>query len=124
MSNIRVGEISAENGTDPVTLTKQSAVKYFARTDFNGSTYSGFIGDSLNASSLTDDSTGVATISYINDFSSSNYCLSGVVLATSGKMVSVPEHNIFVGSAQFRVHNDAGSDSYANFTSSILGDLA
>jgi len=121
LSNIRVGSISAENGTDPVTLTKQSAVKYFSRTT---GLYTGFVGDSLNASSLTDVGTGVVTVSFTNNFSNSNYCLSGMVLASSGKMVTAREQDAFVGSVEFRVHNNTGADSDDNITTSILGDLA
>ena len=52
MSDIRVDTISAANGTDPVTLTKQSAAKAYG---VNGSTS---INMSFNLSSFTDQGTG------------------------------------------------------------------
>ena len=70
MSNIRAGTISGVNGTDPVTLTKQSAAK--AWVNFNG-TGTIAIRDSLNVSSLTDNGTGVYSVSLTNSFSAVNY---------------------------------------------------
>ena len=119
MSEIRATTISDAAGTGPITLTAQSAAKAFARTT---GTYTGLIGDSLNASSISDDGTGNATISFTNSFSSSNYSPFGTVLATSGKILTCGSQA--TGSANFRSHDDDGSDSDNNFTSCIFGDLA
>ena len=62
MSDIRVDTISAANGTDPVTLTKQSAAKAFLL--FNGTANN--IDVSLNTSSVTDLGAGY----YQQNFSS------------------------------------------------------
>ncbi len=119
MSEIRANTISAANGTGPVTLTKQSAAKAFGRTT---GVYTGLLGDSLNASSIIDDATGSATITFTNSFSSSNYSPFGTVMATSGKICTCASQA--TGNANFRAHDDDGSDSDNNFTFCILGDLA
>ena len=69
MSNIRAGTISGVNGTDPVTLTKQSAAKAWANTPSDGEA----INESFNISSLTDVATGVQRFTLSNSMSSSNY---------------------------------------------------
>ena len=55
MSEIRTDTISAANGTDPVTLTKQSAAK--AWVNFNGSGTVA-IRDSQGVSGMVDEGTG------------------------------------------------------------------
>jgi hypothetical protein len=121
MSTLNVANVTDGTTSVPTGYVVNGSVKYFSRTT---GTFTGFIGDTLNASSLTDDGAGVVTISFTSNFNNSNYCISGMVLATSGKIVTSPEHTHSVGSTQFRVHNDAGADSDANITTSILGDLA
>ena len=54
MSDLRVNTISASDGTSPVTLTKQSAAKAWAETNFAGTSILG----SFGFSSMTDYSTG------------------------------------------------------------------
>lgn len=71
MSNIRAGTISGVNGTDPVTLTKQSAAKAWVLYDQGSGTAT--ISNSFNLSSLTDGSAGRATLNYTNAFSSIEY---------------------------------------------------
>ena len=70
MSDIRVDTISAANGTDPVTLTKQSAAKSWV--NFNGT---GTIAErnSMGLSSLTDNGTGDYTVTVTNAFDSGDY---------------------------------------------------
>jgi hypothetical protein len=70
LSDIRVDTISAANGTDPVTLTKQSAAK--AWVNFNGSGTVA-IRDSQGVSGLIDNGTGDYTVSYSNSFSAAEY---------------------------------------------------
>ena len=70
MSDIRVDTISAANGTDPVTLTKQSAAK--AWSNFNG-TGTIAIRDSFNVASLTDLNTGNYDVNFSNNMSSVEY---------------------------------------------------
>ncbi len=70
MSDIRVDTISAANGTDPVTLTKQSAAK--AWINFNGT---GTIAtrDSFNVASLTDNGTGDYYVNLTNAMNNAGY---------------------------------------------------
>ena len=70
MSEIRATTISDTAGTGPITLTKQSAAK--AWVNFNG-TGTIAVRDSLNVSSLTDNGTGVYSVSLTNSFSAVNY---------------------------------------------------
>jgi len=69
LSNIRAGTISGVNGTDPVTLTKQSAAKAWANTPSDGEA----VNQSFNISSLTDVATGVQRFNLTNSFSTATY---------------------------------------------------
>lgn len=71
MSDIRVDTISAANGTDPVTLTKQSA----AKAHFSHSQTS--INQSFNISSVEDHSTGNVKGYYTSAMSSATNPLAG-----------------------------------------------
>ena len=70
MSNLRADTISAANGTDPVTLTKQSAAKawVYAETDAT-------ITDSFNTSSGTDHGIGDYSYATTSAFTSNNYSM-------------------------------------------------
>lgn len=70
MSEIRTDTISAANGTDPVTLTKQSAAK--AWVNFNG-TGTIAIRDSQGVSGLVDNGTGDYTSNFTSSFSAVDY---------------------------------------------------
>ena len=70
MSEIRTDTISAANGTDPVTLTKQSAAK--AWVNFNGSG-TGALRDSQGVSGLVDNGTGDYTSNFTSSFSAVDY---------------------------------------------------
>ena len=66
MSEVRVDTITASNGTGPVTLTKQEAVKHYVNYDaINQTTDS-----SLNQSSFSDYETGQFGSSFTNNFNS------------------------------------------------------
>ena len=69
MSELRTDTITASDGTSPVTLTKQSAAKAWAKNS------SGFtsIEDSLNISSLDDDGIGNGGINFTNSFANATY---------------------------------------------------
>lgn len=85
MSNIRAGTISGVNGTDPVTLTKQSAAKAWVNLNGTGTIA---IRDSYNVSSLTDAATGDYICNFSSNMASNNYSSSvnsggaGVVIAS------------------------------------------
>ncbi len=65
MSNIRANTISAANGTDPVTLTKQTTAKGFCLFDQGTPA----INASFNTASLTDSSAGKGKINWTNAMS-------------------------------------------------------
>ena len=65
-SVLNVDTIADKAGTGPVGLTKQEASKFWVSMD----TVNNNIEGSLNASSYTDEGTGVGTISKTNAFSS------------------------------------------------------
>lgn len=73
MSDIRVDTISAANGTDPVTLTKQSAAK--AWVNFNGSGTIA-IRESFNGSSLSDIGTGNYRLNFSSSMNTATYSFS------------------------------------------------
>ena len=68
-SVLNVDEIAAKDGTSPVTLTKQSAAKAWAKYGMDDNT----IDDSLNLSSLTDNGTGDFTNNWTNAFGAISY---------------------------------------------------
>lgn len=72
MSNIRAGTISGVNGTDPVTLTKQSAAKAYVRMVGTGTIS---ITESLNHSSVVDNSVGQYTLTLSSSMSTSTYAV-------------------------------------------------
>ena len=76
MSDIRVDTISAANGTDPVTLTKQSAAK--AWVNFNG-TGTIAIRDSFNVASLTDNGTGNYNVNFSSSMANTGYSVGSSV---------------------------------------------
>ena len=65
MSDIRANTISAANGTDPVTLTKQAAAKAYL-----WHTFSTTIRNSFNIASVTDLGTGIGRANYTNNMDS------------------------------------------------------
>ena len=74
-SVLNVDTLVAANGTDPVTLTKQSAAKVWANTS------SSAITDSLNTSSFTDNSTGNHTVGISNAMGNTTYGITGFTRA-------------------------------------------
>ena len=70
MSEIRTDTISAANGTDPVTLTKQSAAKAWVNVIYTSGTPSSI--GSLNVSSIADINLGNYQVSFSSSFNSAN----------------------------------------------------
>ena len=70
-SQLNVDTISAKNGTSPVTLTKQDAVKTWNTLDGTGTI--GIL-DSLNIASVTDSATGRSTPTFTANMGNTNYC--------------------------------------------------
>ena len=120
MSDIRANTISAANGTDPVTLTKQTAAKGFCL--FNQSTPA--ISKSFNTSSLTDSSTGKGKINWTNAMSGGETAYS-CVTGTLNVHASDP-YVVTLTSDKTNVTITASSWSfvsvYANASSAALFD--
>jgi len=68
MSELRADTITGSDGSSPVTLTKQSAAKAWAKFDTDA-----VIDEGFNASSVTDNGTGNFSLSITNSMSSSLY---------------------------------------------------
>jgi len=126
LSNIRTGTISGVNGTDPVTLTKQSAAKVHCTYDCNPSSVLG----SYNVSSLTDNGTGTHTVNMTNAFSGIYY-----TPATHGKYNSTTKGCTVSGTSTstkttsalqlLAVHGSSlGSVDFNEVNVSMHGDLA
>tara|TARA_R100001460_G_scaffold12782_1_gene29188 strand:+ start:57 stop:494 length:438 start_codon:yes stop_codon:yes gene_type:complete len=79
-SVLNVDTIAAKNGTSPVALTKQEAVKFWSAYDAQTQTTDG----SLNQSSLTDQQTGIFYSSFTSSFASAtDKCSVGNALNTT-----------------------------------------
>jgi len=121
-SVLNVDAIAAKNGTSPVTLTKQSAAKAWAKVTYSGGVPSS--ADSINISSYNDDGTGTYDANFTNSMSSSDYSASG--MAT--KETRVITFNTFDSTfLELRVYDlvvgiSSLSDSSSTFA--IHGDLA
>ena len=128
MSNIRAGTISGVNGTDPVTLTKQSAAK--AWVNFNG-TGTIAIRDSYNVSSLTDAATGDYLSNFSSNMASNNYPSSvntggaSVVIASgrSGNSSTFGQNIAWVRTGSRDGNSQAWVDSEM-MSVTVHGDLA
>ena len=89
MSELRADTITASNGSSPVTLTKQDALKTRAVYNQHASqTYNGVVAgnggsDTLNVSSYDDDSTGNAGVNLTNNMSSIQYSFFGDMIQTN-----------------------------------------
>ena len=117
MSEIRTDTISAANGTDPVTLTKQSAAKAWGQPQGNAT-----LNDSFNISSSADNGTGDYTYTFSNAMSGTYPVSSGD--AVSGNAYFCSNKSLSATAVGVAVHTSAGAaiDSWHNFT--VQGDLA
>lgn len=135
MSEVRTNTISAANGTDPVTLTKQSAAK--AWVNFNGTGVVA-IRDSQNGSSITDLAAGEYTFNFTSNMDNSNYGTNvtsasnssynrdGVQIACIASNLTVPMTNASdVSMMTSGAANGNGSDTGAQCCNiTVHGDLA
>jgi hypothetical protein len=89
LSNIRATTISGLNGTDPVTLTRQVAIKATCswEADQANQIYSSF-----NQSSLTDESTGKWRVNFTNSFASQNDIIAVPCFQRTGSNGEAVQH--------------------------------
>jgi len=124
LSDIRVDTISAANGTDPVTLTKQSAAKAWVSFD-NASTAT--IEESLNVSSITDMSAGETQVNLTNNMSSATYCITACAGRTTSGGSPAAQWIYEPTASKWQHETMANGGSYMdadNNYSAALGDLA
>ena len=122
-SKLDVDEIAAKNGTDPVTLTKQSAAKAW------GLLNTATVRDTFGISGTTDNGTGDQTVNYINSFSDADYSFvaTGSNTGTSFGAYAVdfsPTNARSSSSLRFwtGAYNALQDSTYNNFV--VHGDLA
>lgn len=128
MSDIRANTISAANGTDPVTLTKQHAAKMWV--NFTGIT-STATRDSFNVSSLTDGGTGNTTVNLTNNMNDANYSGYYFTNASVGSSAANFNNQHTGGFGSFTTSScqayaytaSAAVDAYQNLCG-LFGDLA
>lgn len=116
MSEIRVNTISAANGTDPVTLTKQSAAKawWYSNAD-------AVLQDSFNISSSTDVSTGRHQVDFTNSMSSSNY---SATTSTRTATVACYVTTVYSVTSGYTIVQAYRSSTEAFFDRSVAGSIA
>jgi hypothetical protein len=125
-SVLNVDTLVAANGTDPVTLTKQSAAKAWWSLNGTG-TIAGR--GSFNVSSYDDVGTGVYDANYTNAMADGNYSFQGTTGVNSNTAYVFAYHSSSVPST---TDVRFGCDIYSNITlqdqsyvfGTIHGDLA
>ena len=131
MSTLKADTIVASDGTSPVTLTKQSAAKAYVLFDGDDATPASR--DSLNHSSITDNSAGDYSLTKINAMSSASYGM----LTTGGRdtdtynsggemtIVGTPTSTVVeINSYRNRSTNSEEKNDVPNITFLAVGDLA
>ena len=124
MSEIRATTISDTSGTGPVTLTKQSAAK--AWVNFNG-TGTIAIRDSLNVSSLTDNTVGNYGINLSSSFNAVDYSFNMNSTNVNNGYVRDFSSSVNSVSTYYQIHAEYATYTQVdspNLTSQAFGDLA
>ena len=119
MSDIRVDTISAANGTDPVTLTKQSAAKAWVRYN----QLSNAINTSFNVSSMTDTSTGDSNVNFTSSLDAADHPAPTNQSFSSGEM-GVYSHNNAANKTRVITRTNSSTSVDRHYNMSQLGDLA
>ena len=126
-SVLNVDEISAKNGTDPVTLTRQHAAKAWFNANCDVATYVNR--DSFNISSMTESSAGDFRETYTNSMGNANYSVttSYDLHNNSGNYnSSLQAEEFLTSSADYRAWYGTGGASRDTdiCCGHIMGDLA
>ena len=106
-SVLNVDTIAAKDGTSPVGLTKQFALKSWVNFDQD----SAAIRQSFNTSSIADAGTGASTVTYTNNFSYADYAV-GVAFNRTGTSDFI---NTYFG-------NTTALNKYEHFSSGSAAD--
>ena len=125
MSEVRTNTISAANGTDPVTLTKQSAAQHFSLV-----VTSNTINKSLNLASIVDEGTGRIKYNFTNAFDSRWYAYASHNMDggghNDGSGANTSDSDTPTASVMyvFTHHNGSANDSEGGVGLTVTGDLA
>jgi hypothetical protein len=136
MSTIKVDTLVANDGTSPVTLTKQQAAKVW--TTFNGQSATITTTDSFNESSLTDTGTGRYAVNFTNNMGNTGYAITGALGSSdanygagwfnTGNAHSSFGHTVSNTTSSHRISQahavTAGNIDYTDVHSLVHGDLA
>jgi hypothetical protein len=130
MSTLKADTIVAADGSSPVTLTKQIAIKAYLVYDFTDDGTP----DSMNISSVTDRATGALYGSFTNSLSANTYAVTDCSSPVQeGSMITTNSNRYGVASGdtsgrfsanyyQVQTHSDPQDCPYTS--SLIVGDLA
>jgi len=129
-SVLNVDTIVAANGTDPVTLTKQSAAKVLCT--FNGTASGATVRTSFNVSSTDDDATGQYGVNFTSAMSGTEFTPTGsnigdstTSLRTLGLIAGLSANT--TTSINFASTETDGTGAYTDWThvnTVVHGDLA
>ena len=122
MSTLEVSNLNDGTTTLATTFVTNGSAKVWCRWDFSETNV---IKDSLNVSSLSDDSTGTNTINYSSSMSNANY--SAVTGTVRNTRVSGPTGNSDVTTSTIKIlsYSSSGSLFDSVFASAkVHGDLA
>ena len=128
MSTLTISNLSDGTKTIATTNVTNGSAKAWSNFDQTGTQS---FRDSLNFSSITDNATGVSTITYTSAFANANYCTTYGVRDGSGenddRMLTGSIDASYYATTSQRIFCSAGSgslnDATYGFTSSF-GDLA
>ena len=129
-SVLNVDSIAAKDGTSPVELTKQQAVRLWVIFNVTGTIAAR---DSLNLSSLADNGTGQYGINYASAWSAVTYAFTGTMgqdtatSRTTGGMMFDDQGSTPTTTAHRTVSRNKGNASNvdcANIHCLVVGDLA
>ena len=127
MSELRADTITGSDGTSPVTLTKQEALKFWV--SFDGATPA--TSESLNQSTLTDNGTGDFTHTFTSAFGAATYGFQLSIrdgsTAGRGRMCNPQNGSTYSTTAfQSEFQNDISSTMQDPDDASVwaVGDLA
>jgi hypothetical protein len=127
MSELRADTITGSDGTSPVTLTKQVAVKCWICLQNTGSA-DVVVKDSFNVSSTTDTNSNDTQIDMTNAMSDANFCELGTHAggpSQQDRFISFVDDNK-TASRMFQTANDVGTGDVGieEANCCAIGDLA
>ena len=125
MSTIKADTIVAADGSSPVTLTKQSALKAWSHLNCNTAS-AVTVEDSFNQSSASDDGVGKNTMNFTNSMNNDDFALLGAGSGQDGVEYNyVCSHGQATGSVTLRhMYGHSGLLDTERNGQAIAGDLA